>query len=872
MAACPSARRRAGKRPPSPPHRLLGACCFAFELIRLGLICRSKLPSSADFADDGCGFRGLMMRRRMFYCRFVAVLALLMGLPAGVVALDFRRDVLPVLENRCFECHRGEDASSGVRLDLRDELLGETTGRVLVAPGDPDRSRLILVISGRDPEIKMPPEGDRLPDREIAVLRAWIKEGMAWDDKLLPPPPLVSEHWAFQKVERPALPATALADADHPIDAFTAARLHGARLGIAPEADRRTLARRLYFDLIGLPPSKDEVDAFAADGRPDAYQRLVDRLLASPHYGQRWGRHWLDVARWAETEGFESNHPRPFAWRYRDYVVDSFNRDRPFDQFVTQQIAGDELIPCTDENLIATGFLAAARISSNEEDKWLQRNDVNVDIVNAIGSGLLGLSLHCAQCHNHKFDPVTAADYYRLQAFFVRGQPVNVRLKDGEGDAQATRNYEAAVVLRDSLLEAGRQKFIEQERTKLSDTQRAALAIPLPQRTVEQELIARKAALRFERTAGEYEKHIPEADRALYNELKKRVTDQERQLAVPPQTFAFYSPVQSPHPATLLPSLGFYPLPFDPQFFAQVQPYVMVRGNVHSIGRKVQPTWPAVLGGAAGPERELRRTDLAAWLTNRSNPLVARVWVNRLWHYHFGRGIVATTDDFGTKGATPTHPELLDWLAAELVDSDWSTKHIHRLIVTSRTYRQTARVSQKVIAADPENRLWTRWLPRRLESEALRDAMLQVAGDLDERSGGPSVTLGNSETSRRRSLYLFQKRGEANPLQALFDGPNECSASCGERLVSTSPLQALYLLNGDFAVDRARSLAQSLADRCGGDREELIAESFRQVLLRLPSNDECLAAEKLFADRDTNSALMLLCQSLLNLNEFVYLE
>ena len=809
---------------------------------------------------------------RMRYLVIGTLLATVFSLPGAGAALDFGRDVLPLLEKRCFECHRGEDASSGVRLDLKEELLGETTGRALVRPGEPGQSRLIEVIRGQDPDLKMPPEGEPLAEAEIAILESWIKEGLAWDDKLLPPRPLVSDHWAYQPVSRPKMPTSSLNGSDNPIDVFIAARQQEAGLNLAPEADRRTLARRLYFDLIGLPPTIDEVEAFISDDRPDAYERLVDRLLASPQHGERWGRHWLDVARWAETEGFESNHPRPFAWRYRDYVVDSFNRDRPFDEFVTQQIAGDELSPLSDENLIATGFLAAVRISSNEEDKWLQRNDVNIDIVNAVGSGLLGLSLHCAQCHNHKFDPITAADYYRLQAFFVRGQPINVRLTCDGADAEAVRNYEAAVVLRDSLLEAGRQKFIEQERAKLSDQQRAALATPLPQRTVEQELVARKAALRFERTAGEYEKHIPEADRTLYNELKKRIAEQEKKLAVPPQTFAFYSPIQSPHRIPLLPSLGFYPLPFDPQFFGQVQPYVMVRGDVHSIGRKVQPGWPKVLGGNVSGERELRRTDLAAWLTDRRNPLVARVWVNRLWHYHFGRGIVATTDDFGVKGDAPTHPELLDWLAAELVDSGWSTKHIQRLIVTSRTYRQTARVSQDVLAADPDNRLWTRWSPRRLESEALRDAMLQATGELDLRCGGASVPRTDSETSPRRSLYLFQKRGEASPLQALFDGPNECSASCGDRLVSTSPLQSLYLLNGSFAVDRARSLAQSLTERCGGDRDQLIVESFRQVLLRQPSDEERLAAEQLFADRDTTSALMLLCQSLLNLNEFAYLE
>lgn len=723
----------------------------------------------------------------------------------------------------------------------------------------------------------MPPEGERLAAAEIAILEEWINRGMAWDDALLPPLPQSSDHWAFQPVRRPPLPELDSAEAINPIDALIAARQQEAGLSFANQADPRTLIRRLSLDLIGLPASPEEVEAFAADDQPDAYERLVDRLLASPQHGERWGRHWLDVARWAESEGFESNHPRPFAWRYRDYVVDSFNRDRPFDQFIAQQIAGDELTPYSDENLVATGFLAAARISSNEEDKWLQRNDVNVDIVNAVGNALLGISLHCAQCHNHKFDPFTAADYYRLQAFFLRGQPANVRLRDPENclehETPLNREYEAALMLRESLLADGRLKYVGQELARLSEAEREALSIPLNERTTTQELLARKAALHFERTANEYEKHIPEADRSLYNELKKWITAQEKDKAsAPPQTFAYYSPVQSPHRLGVLPSLGFYPLPFEPEFYERVRPYVMVRGDVHAIGRKVQPGWPAVLGTIQGEESaELRRVDLAAWLTDRHNPLVARVWVNRLWHFHFGRGIVATTDDFGVKGAQPTHPELLDWLATQLVDSGWSTKYVQRLIVTSRTYRQTARVSPAALAADPENRLVARWSPRRLEAESLRDAMLFAAGELDLRGGGASVALANSEASLRRSLYLFQKRGEAGPLQSLFDGPNECAASCGSRLVSTSPLQSLYLLNGSFAHDRARSLAQALT-AYDGDRSRQITESFRLVLLRPPGDDEREAAEQLFAGRDTTSALVLLCHALLNLNEFAYLE
>jgi len=825
---------------------------------------------------------------------------------------NFRRDVYPLLQSRCFECHRGFDADSGVRLDLREEILGETTGKPLAIPGDSKRSRLHELVSGRDPDKRMPPEGNRLTAEEMALLGRWIDAGLPWDDALLPPVAPESDHWAFQAVKRPAVPSLSLnSDLANPIDAFVAANQQEAGLAFAPEADRRTLIRRLYFDLLGLPPSPEEVDAFVSDQRPDASERLVDCLLASPQHGERWGRHWLDIARWAESEGFESNHPRPFAWRYRDYVVDSSNRDRPFDQFIVQQIAGDELPEYSDENLIATGFLAAARISSNEEDKWLQRNDVNVDIVNAVGSALLGVSLHCAQCHNHKFDPFPARDFYRLQAFFVRGQPANIRLRDADSasdDFEKQRHYEAAVDERERLLALGRQHYVEWERERLSDAQRQAVDTPLDQRTIEQELLARKVALTFERTANEYEKHIPESNRARYGELKKQIAELEKERSLVPQTFAYYSPVQSPHKLEVLPSLGFYPLPFDSDFFTRVRPYVMVRGDVHAIGLHVQPGWPKVLAGppvgvppSGGveesrlkPELQLRRTDLARWLADRNNPLVARVWANRIWHYHFGRGIVATTDDFGVKGAAPTHPELLDWLAAELVDSGWSTKHLHRLIVTSRTYRQTSRVGVPALAGppeggtptDPDNRLLTRFTPRRLEAETLRDAMLSATGELDLSLGGGSVPIEQREKSPRRSLYLFQKRGQASEMQTLFDGPNECSAICGSRLVSTSPLQSLYLLNSQFSSDRAERLSEIVRARSGDDSDCQIDDAFRIVLQRVPTEEERRAAKQLLvtdvpvgvppsggAEEDRlKPGLQLLCQALLNLNEFAYLE
>ena len=634
--------------------------------------------------------------------------------PSKSTKIDFRRDVFPILSRRCWECHLGGDASAGIRLDVREEWLGETTGRALVVLGKSGKSRVIEVLEGRDPKVVMPAEGDRLKPAEIATLRRWIDDGLTWDDELLPTPKVKSDHWAFQPL---VVDASRIRTNRRMRDASVTNNPIDVLAGVAAnEADRRTLIRRLSLDLLGLPPSGDDVEEFVTDERPDAVEQLVDRLLASPTYGERWARHWLDVARWAESEGYESNHPRPFAWRYRDYVINAFNSDKPFDEFIRQQIAGDELPPYSDENLIATGFLAAARISSNEEDKWRQRNDVLVDITNATANAFLGLTMQCAQCHNHKSDPISTRDYYRLQAFFVTGQPIDVALRDSvlrrDFESRRPPEYEPALALRESLLESARRRFHDEVRRSLTPDERAAYDTPAEQREVEQERVARLVDLKFQASVNVLDRYIPESDRKLYDETKKKIGEIEKTSPRVPQTFAFYSPATSPHRLDVLPSIGFYPLPFDREALPRETGSVKIRGDVHSIGPTVIAGVPAVLGKsgereisvAGEPEgvsprttthvrgltpsgspnnSQLSRTDLANWLTDPRHPLTARVWVNRIWQWHFGTGLVATSDDFGLRGAKPSHPELLDWLASELIESGWSTKHLQRLIVTS---------------------------------------------------------------------------------------------------------------------------------------------------------------------------------------------
>jgi hypothetical protein len=804
--------------------------------------------------------------------------------PPGAKQVDFSRDIYPLLKARCFKCHQGADASSGVRLDLRAEVLGDTNGKPLAHPGHAARSRLIELVSGTAADKKvMPPRGQRLTAAEVDLLRSWIEQGLKWDDKLLPPLTAPS-HWAFRPVVCPKVPKVQdAAWVRNPIDAFISAQHEKRGLTPAPEASRRVLIRRLSLDLTGLPPTPAEVDAFLADRSASAYENLVERLLTSPHHGERWARHWLDVARWAESEGYESNHLRPYAWRYRDYVVRSFNSDKPYDRFLREQLAGDEMAPYADENLIAMGFLAAARLSSNEEDRPRQRNDIYVDIVNATSSALLGLTMNCAQCHNHKFDPISARDYYRFQGFFVKGQPVNVALRDpGLWQAYtATRppEYEPAKKLQHILFEGARTRLIEKVKKKLSPEARQALDTPDEQRTAVQDKLAREAESLFQFGTGEMENAILPEDAKLYVELKKKVAALEQRMPNQPHTFAFYSPATSPTKVDVLPMKGFYPLPFEPKTLARARPYLLVAGDAHQRGVPLDVGWPAIFGPVPkGATDKTPRLALADWLASPKNPLTARVYVNRLWQYHFGRGLVETSSDFGVKGTPPTHPELLDWLAAEFMRSGWSTRHLHRLIVCSSTYRQSSANNEANAKVDPDNTAWWHWQPRRLEAEAIRDSMLAVSGELRRQAGGPSEPADGK--SLRRSLYLLQKRENPPPLAGLFDLPAAAAESCARRYVSTVPLQALYLLNNEFATGRGKAFAGRAFAQAGKDQERQVESAFLLALGRGPDEVEREAARRFFEAHTADSAgvggtppaLVDFCQALLNLNEFVYLE
>lgn len=797
--------------------------------------------------------------------RALACLALLC--PAGGAAVlagpvGFRRDVQPLLADHCLSCHGPEKQKGGLRLDRNaDAMKGGESGPSIL-PGKGEESRLFRAVAGLEKDSRMPPKGEPLTAAQVALLKQWIDEGASWPETGgEASPDLGRSHWAFKAPARPAVPeigSSALA-VRNPIDAFVAKEQIARGLTPAPEAEKRVLVRRLFLDLTGLPPSVRETEEFMADTSADAYDKLVERVLKSPHYGERWGRFWLDLARWAESDGYEANEVRASAWLYRDYVVRSFNEDKPYDRFLLEQIAGDELEPYSDENLIATGFLAGARLNNNEEDKAVQLNEPLVDMVNMVGSVTLGLTLGCAQCHDHKFEPVSARDYYALHGFFIRGQVNSLFLKDEALVKAWERQFPPE-------LEASRQK------------RRALWASAEAHAKEEAESRDQPADLSPEKVKAA----LPESDRKTLEELDRKISNLEREHnGKRPQTWGFYSPVASPHRVEHLTPRGMFPLPYKPEVLKTNQPFVLKRGDVHKPTEKVEPGVPAVLLAGAGDKPVLKsRADLARWLTGEKSPLTARVWANLVWQQHFGRGLVETPGDFGTHGGKPSHPELLDWLATELRGHDWSSRHIHRLIVKSATYRQASRPNRRNESLDPDNRWLWRWTPRRLEGEAIRDSILAVSGELDAKVGGASIPLATD--SRRRSLYSLNRRYHLSGMQALFDSPT-ANESCPRRNVSTVPLQPLHLLNDEGVLKRAEAFAARVAKKAGDEEAKQIETAFNMALGRGPDTTEFEHAFQIFEPENPGGEaaqprkgpsppLVRLCHALFNLNEFVYLE
>lgn len=679
--------------------------------------------------------------------------------------------------------------------------------------------------------------------------------------------PADRDHWAYQPPKRPEVPR----GYRNPIDAFVQSRLAEKGLKASPPADKLTLLRRVTLDLTGLPPTPAEVEAFLRDESPNAYEKVVERLLASPHFGERWATHWLDVVRFAESNGYELDKERPHAWRYRDYVIQSFNDDKPYDQFVREQIAGDLLWqaqrphgsgwrglfqhlihPPPAELLIATGMhrCGPVHIVSGNLDADVLRQEVLTEIVNGVGAAFLGLTFACCRCHDHKFDALSLGDYYRLQAFFGGATYVDVDIatsrekEDYKRKADAIQAQIAPLKKQiQALDEPVRARVAQEKRNKLEPKYRDALDTPVEKRTPEQKMLAAHAKTLIQVRWDEILAAMAPEDLARRTQLRQQLHQLEATLP-PPPAMAWAIAETQPDAKT----------------------FVLKRGDPHRKATEVHPGYPRVIAGDAPAPRS--RLDLAAWLTRPDHPLTARVIVNRLWHYHFGRGIVATPNDFGVRGEPPTHPELLDWLACELVEPTlrkeasapkWSLKHIHRLIVTSDTYKQSATTTHGV-SIDPDNKLLWRMNRRRLEAEAIRDSILAVAGTLTRDIGGPSVKVPlepevydliftegepdglwpvtpDARQHTRRSIYLFNKRNVRLPMLEALDQPDTLN-SCAVRPISTFAPQALILMNSPFVLTQGKAMAVALVRDVGHDPQKQLQELYRRAVGRLPNPTE----------------------------------
>jgi len=665
-------------------------------------------------------------------------------------------------------------------------------------------------------------------------------------------------HWAYQPVIRVVPPVVKeSAWVRGPIDRFILAELEKLGVPHAPEADRDALIRRVTYDLTGLPPSPQEVAGFVADRRPDAYERVVDRLLAGPRYGERWGQHWLDLAHYADSNGFELDAERPDAWRYRDWVVRSLNADLPYDRFFTLQIAGGEVLPGNADALIASGFCRCGprEVVGGNVIPEVKRQSELTEITGTVGSVFLGLTIGCARCHDHKFDPIPTTDYYRLQAFFAASELTDVPIasqsdRDGYEAASKAIAAQAAPLKRQlAELEAPYRESLKTHKlSTLSAEERSVMKTPEKTRTPAQKRLAKGLETSLRITWEEVAAAVatrPE-DHSRRERLKREIYEIERTLPRPPA-----------HAMALIDHAR-----------ETAETFVLRRGDYKNKGPKVgpRPLGIVLASQAAGAfvappapakgAKTGRRAALARWLARPDNPLTARVMVNRLWQYHFGRGIVATPSDFGTRGEPPSHRTLLDWLASELVAQGWRLKPMHRLMVTSATYRQSIRPDPQVAADDPENTLFARMNRRRLDAEGVRDAMLAASGELNSKMGGPGVLAPlekevedlifteaeavdlwpedrDPAEHHRRSLYLFRKRNVRYPLFDAFDAPDTQNA-CPTRASSTHALQALALLNSEFAIGRARALAGRLVREAGNDVEHRIRRAYQLLLAREP--------------------------------------
>ena len=913
-------------------------------------------------------------------------------------ATEFDSQVRPVLASRCYSCHGPDEQEAGLRLDQREAALAKLdSGEHAINPGRPAESTILERITSTDDDLRMPPEGKPLSAAEVTTIRQWIEEGAQWN-----------AHWSFQQLQRPQVPHQSQG---HPIDAFVLQRLSARDLKMAPTADRVALARRAYYDLTGLPPSPAEVDEFLSDSSRDAFRSLVERLLDSPRYGEKWGRHWLDLVRFAETNSFERDDPKPHAWRYRDYVIRSFNDDKPYDQFVREQLAGDEMSGAGADQLIATGYFRLGPWDDEPSDRIQAKYDVLDDIVKTTGQVFLGLTIDCARCHDHKIDPIPQRDYYRMLSFFHNITPMQTRGNNIERritiSAEREKEYQTKLAEYEKLLELARAE-VEMLETRFREVLRARRSQHVTAGDIED------LTYRFYRDTWE---KLPDFDNLKPEDVGQLPGGR---LDISPRTrqdsfgfvfegnlkvaedgeYTFYVDADdgvrlmlegrevlkydgihglgSERQVRVKLKKGLVPLRLDyfqasgalglrvawsgvgfsrrtltanteqeeidisrlirregkklwgedaTREYQQAarrlsdlkrnritgdmalcvsehgrdgpDTFVLVRGSAHAPGEKVEPGFPSILGAVdpqilaapAGVDSCGRRTALANWIASPTNQLTARVMVNRIWQHHFGRGLVRSANNFGLLGTPPTHPKLLDWLALEFVESGWSIKAMHRLIMNSKTYQMSSRGNPNGLAKDPSNNLFWRFDMRRLTAEEIRDSILAVNGKLNFTMFGPGIYpeiprevmqgqsrpgygwgKSTSEEQSRRSVYIHVKRSLLTPVLESFDAADPDN-SCPVRFATTQPTQALTLLNGDFIQQEAEAFATRLEREEPGNRSAQIELGLRLVTGRQPTADESARARD-FLDRlnaDGNE-LKFFCLFALNLNEFIYLD
>jgi cytochrome c553 len=795
--------------------------------------------------------------------------------------------VTPLLLLHCTVCHGGRKREAGLDLRTRASMLkGGRSGPALL-PGHPEQSLLLKKVHGAEMppfQLMMKVSVKPMAADEIEKLERWIAAGAPAapagpDIATTDPDPLVTDadrnFWAFRPPPPVVVPRVRDAGrVSNPVDAFILKKLEEKGLAPAAEADRLTLLRRAFVDLTGLLPEPAEVQAFLADRRPDAYERLIDRLLASPRYGERWGRYWLDVAGYADSDGHFADPVRMFGYRYRDYVIRSFNADKPYDRFLVEQIAGDELAdyehakvitPELMDNLVATGFLRQTPdgTNPNELNYVPERLDVIADEMEVFGSAVLGLTVKCARCHDHKYDPIPTRDYYRLLAIFKGAydehdwlKPVyrnlpHVTAEEKQKQQAHNRPYQEQIrPLREAIsasTELLRQKYREEILAKMAKPWRAGLrrllSIPAERRTKVLKYLLGKLEQRL-RLDNEGLKQRDAEFRKVADETDKKIEAfQDRMLIGGPAIRALWDRGE-PSP-TFIYRQGDFQKPG--RLVGPGVPSVLTDGHTPFV---VQPPWP-------GANKTGRRLALARWLTRPDHPLTARVMVNRIWKHHFGRGLVATLDNFGHTGARPTHPELLDWLAREFVHKGWSVKVVHRLLMTSRTYRQASARRPELEKADPENRLLARMPLQRKGAEALYDTLLQVSGRLDLRPfDAPDpvdvrpeglVTPVGTPRGWRRSVYVRQRRKELPTLLDNFDFP-QMTPNCIERITSTVASQALTLMNGGLVHRLAGAFAERVSAEAGPDPGRQIERAYWTALARPPTPEERAASLQALAE------------------------